>query len=704
MTDPHRARGGDPGQDRVPHPERQSGRKTVLLIQPPYGDLTYPYHALSYVAAAVNAAGYEAEVIDLNALWLNAKLSKPAIAAWDAEVSEHIADCYARPSLEIGDQNRLADLLKIQAICRDIRPETCRRIFRSEAFYDPERYQFARRQFRMFEALLDHFYAPIDFLNAFAIPPHIDTAARLTGMVRASDRLKEELADLLRAHCRGRDYLFIGVGMQFTANIAPGFAVLDLLAEVFPGVARVAGGTAVTDLVKYARSEAALAPLSAFCEAMYAGEAEPGMAGLIDWLSGGGEAPDGVVQLDGQARERLTQPDYVSLGGREGKGGKGAGFAPFDWERFPPRFDWVDWSLYLAPERRVNYAPVRGCFWNQCTFCDYGLNSDKPTAPSRAMNAKIAVAVVRRLRDAGVIYFYLSSDALPPNFLKAFAEELIAEDIGISWSCQLFLTKTFTPEFVALLERSGLVQASFGLESGSSRVLEKMGKGTDRVDRILRPAFEAFRASNIALQPLFFMGFPGETDEDRQATVDLLLEYADIFTPISHGGRFTLLAGSILAKNPEAYGLSDLAFPENDDFSGALNYRFDGRDNPTDCELLKPFNDQLPADTAFERPWIGGIDTFHTHLYAQRHGRTVFERIRTQNRRRDENIDHVTRSPYDIPTVIENVLIHRALTCPDSRGTLPDDLQQSAEDMIRSLLPGQSQTYRLSILPYREMR
>lgn len=684
------------GEEQAP----QAKQKKVLLLQPPYGDLTYPYHALAYVASAINAAGYETDILDLNALWLNSLLTPEQIDAWDKEVSAEINNHYARPVLDIAAQDHLADLIRVQAICRDISVTSCKQIFQGDAFYDPAQYNLARRQFRMFEALLSHFYAPLDFFTAFSVPPHISTASHLMAMVEKSTRLKHDLASLLRQHATEKDYLFIGVGMPFSANIAGGFALLDTLADVFPGTPRIAGGTAVTDLVKYARGDQALAPLARYCDAIYVGEAETGMAQMIDWLQGSGDAPEHVI-LPAKAKPRAPhQPTYVSLGGKGEKAGR---FKPFDWENHPPRFDWVDWSLYLSPERRVNYAPVRGCFWNKCTFCDYGLNSDRPTAPSRTMNAKIAVKVVRDLAKEGVTFFYISSDALPPNFLKAFAEELIEQKVKISWACQLFLTKTFTPDFVALLERSGLVQASFGLESGSARVLDMMGKGTNRVNQILKPAFEAFRGSGIALQPLFFMGFPGETDDDRQQTVDLLLEYRDIFTPISRGGMFTLLAGSILAKNAEKYGLSDLEFPDDDTFSGALNYRHNGKKNAPNCDFLQPFNDQLPAKAEFERPWVGGIDTFHTHLYVEKHGRTIFEAMRASSDTIQINIDHTTRSPYDIPAVIENVLIHRVLTCPDASQALPEEMQQSAEELIGSVRRGQDQTYRLSILPYREL-
>jgi radical SAM superfamily enzyme YgiQ (UPF0313 family) len=37
-----------------------------------------------------------------------------------------------------------------------------------------------------------------------------------------------------------------------------------------------------------------------------------------------------------------------------------------------PDFRMLPWDLYLSPQRFVYYSPTRGCYWNKCTFCDYG--------------------------------------------------------------------------------------------------------------------------------------------------------------------------------------------------------------------------------------------------------------------------------------------------------------------------------------------
>jgi len=63
---------------------------------------------------------------------------------------------------------------------------------------------------------------------------------------------------------------------------------------------------------------------------------------------------------------------------------------------------------------------------------------------------------------------------------------------------------------------------SLGLESGSDRILRKMSKGIDT--RIIREGVREARNSDIRVIGSFIIGYPGEEQEDFQATLDLMRE------------------------------------------------------------------------------------------------------------------------------------------------------------------------------------
>lgn len=679
--------------------------RSVLLIQPPYGDFTYPYHSLSYVAAPLKAAGYRIEVLDLNALWFRHLFDQRQISKWHDELLAEFSSVDRRKSLDIDQQRRVADLLQCLAICDNLSPERAVKTFRSEAFYDFDKYLWARSQVRAFEKVLNHFYPHYDFFSSFAVPPYLSTAKQIVDSARSLSRMSDDFVQILRERCRESNYLFCGVSFPFSAHLVPGMAVFPALAKLFPGVPLIAGGTAISDVYKYKSGIAALRPLAQLCDFFYVGEAETAVVQFADWCRREtSELPAQVINLRNLDSQPTVNLPYVSLARKSSKE-----FYPYSWAEQPPDYGWIDWSLYLAPERRVNYSPSRGCFWNRCTFCDYGLNNDGPTAPSRFTEADIVVSHLKQLAAQNIKHVYFAVDAISPNFLNAFADCVIAEELDTQWSTQFFITQQFKAELIRKLAASGLRVASFGLESGSSRVLERMGKGANRVEDVLQPAFASFNASEIGLQPLFFFGFPGETNEDRQSTVALLLENEEIFSTISRGGLFDLLPGSIIGKRPEEFGVSHVRRRSGDDLGGTLEYELVSHGEVPDCTSFKHFNDQLPHWSAYERPWAGGVDTFHTQLYVERFGRGIFRKLRAINQgRTDPWATVVITTRFNLEEIMENVVLHQGI---QSLNRIRADEQSArivetvtSENLFAPILSESSrQEFELRLRQYREI-
>jgi anaerobic magnesium-protoporphyrin IX monomethyl ester cyclase len=618
-----------------------SDPRNILLIHPPYGDVTYPYHSLSYVAATLKNAGYAVQVVDLNALWFRSLFQNEVVSGWRGELEVEFSKLDAQIRWGPDERQKAMELIKCIASCSRIDAEEAVDVFQSKRFYDYESYRRARQSVRAFEQVLSYLYRPYDFYNAFAVPPYIANGRHLAEQVKASARWTDDFERLLRGVCRADGYLLCGVSAPFAANVMGSLSVLAAARRLWPKAVTVLGGTAATDLYKNRANEEALAPLSEFCDYLYCGEAEVGVEQLALWCEEKAPRPRQVVDL--RLGHQIACSQYIALSTRSpGK------FAPYDWKKSGPDYSWIDWSLYLSPTRQVNYAPGRGCFWNKCAFCDYGLNDGGPTAPSRTMEPTVVVEHLRGLLADGISCVYFAADAIPPKFLHELASRLIAEQVNINWSAEFFLTKGFTTEFVAMLERSGLTTASFGLESGSSAVLERMGKGSNRVEEVLEPALKAFEATHIGLQPKYFFGFPGETDADRQKTVDFVLQNRAAFCVLTQANVFDLTAGSAVGKNPEQFAIKNLRRKPGDDIGGGWEY--DNAPNPAD---FRRFNQQIAYPRGvFERPWAGGIDTLHTKLYVTRFGRDVFHHLA----KREENPPRVPiriRSRFNLDEVVE---------------------------------------------------
>ncbi len=116
-------------------------------------------------------------------------------------------------------------------------------------------------------------------------------------------------------------------------------------------------------------------------------------------------------------------------------------------------------------------------------------------------------------------------------------------------------TRGFTPRRLAAMRAGGARVILWGVESGSQRVLDAMGKGT-RVAEMERVLAEAARAGIWNLAFLLF-GFPGETAADWRATLDSVRRQAPHLHALSKS-RFLLLAGSAMLRDPARFGITEV--------------------------------------------------------------------------------------------------------------------------------------------------
>ena len=119
--------------------------------------------------------------------------------------------------------------------------------------------------------------------------------------------------------------------------------------------------------------------------------------------------------------------------------------------------------------------------------------------------------------------FFLDDDLFASlKRIQSLADEFVAAHVPFVWKgtaradelCRL-------PEsFFATLRQAGCVRINVGAESGSQRVLDNIKKEYE-VDQIVTAARRASKAG-IQISYSFITGFPGETPEDFQATLNVI--------------------------------------------------------------------------------------------------------------------------------------------------------------------------------------
>lgn len=223
----------------------------------------------------------------------------------------------------------------------------------------------------------------------------------------------------------------------------------------------------------------------------------------------------------------------------------------------PPAWDLIpDFPESYAPPAYATNANAscsiltsRGC-GHKCTFCFQGTMGRQ----LRFHTAEYVLHTMKHLyQEYGIRDFRILDDQFlaDKKRTREICTMIIAENLNITFAC-LARINTIDPEILRLLKRAGCRQISFGIESGSQRMLDFIKKGIrlDEAEQAVRWTKEA----GILTLGYFIMGFPTETGETLQETINfsckLLLDDISIFF-------LTPFPGTEIYRTAESYGALD---------------------------------------------------------------------------------------------------------------------------------------------------
>jgi anaerobic magnesium-protoporphyrin IX monomethyl ester cyclase len=214
--------------------------------------------------------------------------------------------------------------------------------------------------------------------------------------------------------------------------------------------------------------------------------------------------------------------------------------------------DFSDLALggYLVPELVLPVLFSRGCRWRACSFCAHNFSFG-------GYRQKDAGAFADELAMYGQCYgarhFYLADQYVGPRALAEISAAVSARGLDLAFHSMARPTGRYTKELLATARAAGCVWLSFGVETGSERLLDLCHKGT-HVAEIRAAITESARADISNLVMLIF-GLPTSTDDDIELTLDLLGEVhdqVDAFTKSS----FALFDHTEFARRAPELGLA----------------------------------------------------------------------------------------------------------------------------------------------------
>jgi anaerobic magnesium-protoporphyrin IX monomethyl ester cyclase len=248
------------------------------------------------------------------------------------------------------------------------------------------------------------------------------------------------------------------------------------------------------------------------CEFVVVGEAEHSLLEVVTAIREGRDASDiqGVVTLrhaDGGEALRNQAPSRPR---------------PFIGYPEPAR-DLIDLEQYRHAWKSahgtfsLNIIASRGCPF-RCNWCAKPVFGD--SFHSRPAD-EVAEEMLRLKRDYGVEHLWFADDifALNRHWTEQFAREVEKRNAKIPFKIQA-RADLLHIETVQALKRAGCVEIWMGVESGSQKILDAMDKGL-LVEEVAS-ARQHLRREGIRACYFLQFGYPGETWEDVQKTIDLV--------------------------------------------------------------------------------------------------------------------------------------------------------------------------------------
>ena len=342
----------------------------------------------------------------------------------------------------------------------------------------------------------------------------------------------------------------IGVSINYYGQLLAGLEILRIIKTKYPGIITIAGGSLMPEV------HAPLKEISFF-------------SGLIDHLicyEGESALLELLNRLD--RGEKIDDPEKPISNYVQSSNGKSLiqKKTRESIQHLPlPDFDDLNLQQYLSAHPVLPYLTSRGCYWADCAFCThfhtYGDDYRTETA------AKIVDSMVLLQKKYSTDYFYFVDESLAPSKGKGIAQEILKRNLRLFWGTELRFEKALSEESLQLMAASGCRVLSFGLESGSQRVLDKMGKGVKVEDehRVIQQA----HSNNIKVHVMCIIGFPTETKEEFLETLSLIERHEDKISMIGFS-PFTLNVNSIAHRSPEGFGLT--VQDEADPFRPDRNY------------------------------------------------------------------------------------------------------------------------------------
>lgn len=346
---------------------------------------------------------------------------------------------------------------------------------------------------------------------------------QMDGIIREFfTRLEKYLLDLLEK--KKPDLLGLSV---YSGTLAASLFAFRLAREKYPSIKTVMGGGIFADeLAMGSPNFNYFLEKTPFIDKIIVGEGELLFLNMLQGKLPRSQKVYSLEDIDGET------PDLSSLDTPD--------FTDFNLDNYPY------FSAYTS----------RSCPF-QCSFCSETLQWGN----YRKKPARKVVEELKELSNTYGTQLFLMGDSLLNPVITDLAKEFLDSGTSIYWDGCLRADKEVRDsENTLLWRKGGFYRARIGIESGSARILELMGKRITPAQN--KAAISSLARSGIKTTTLWVIGYPGETEQDFQQTLDFIEELKDDIYEAECRPFYYYLSGQVKSGEWKEKNKSILLYPE----------------------------------------------------------------------------------------------------------------------------------------------
>ena len=219
-----------------------------------------------------------------------------------------------------------------------------------------------------------------------------------------------------------------------------------------------------------------------------------------------------------------------------------------------PAFDLIDINSYhrkICGESSLPMLTTRGCPF-KCAFC--GLKRMHELNKISYASPETIEEQLRKIKqEYGIRYINFQDDMFTLNHKRLFRLLDLIKPLGIKFKCH-GRAGYDTEEVYARLADAGCTMVSWGIESGSDYILDKMNKKVSALENF--QVIQWAKKYNIVSRAFFVIGFPGETESTLEETKNFIIEADPDQYFVS---SFVPYPGTDVWNDPQKYGVKKIS-------------------------------------------------------------------------------------------------------------------------------------------------